>query len=104
MLIKRNPGWRIPESQATPESVYVNRRRLLQAMGLGAGLLATAGAALSLRPARAADPDPTTDLYPAKHNGRYTLDRPLTPRRTSPPTTTSTNTAPTRTSGRRRRS
>jgi len=79
MLIKRNPGWRIPESQATPESVYVNRRRLLQAMGLGAGLLATAGAALSLRPARAADPDPTADLYPAKHNDRYTLDRPLTP-------------------------
>jgi sulfoxide reductase catalytic subunit YedY len=79
MLIKRNPGWRIPESQATPESVYLDRRRLLQAMGLGAGLLATAGAALSLRPARAADPDPTANLYPAKRNDRYALDRPLTP-------------------------
>jgi sulfoxide reductase catalytic subunit YedY len=79
MLIKRNPGWRIPESQATPESVYLDRRRLLQAMGLGAGLLATAGAALSLRPARAADPDPTAGLYPAKRNDRYALDRPLTP-------------------------
>ncbi|MFE0759157.1 protein-methionine-sulfoxide reductase catalytic subunit MsrP [Inquilinus sp. NPDC058860] len=79
MLIKRNAGWRIPESRATPESVYLNRRRLLQAMGLGAGLLATAGAALELRPARAADPDPTAGLYPAKRNDRYALDRPLTP-------------------------
>lgn len=79
MLIKRNPGWRIPENQATPESVYLDRRRLLQAMGLGAGLLATAGAAFSLRPARAADPDPTANLYPAKRNDRYALDRPLTP-------------------------
>lgn len=79
MLIKRNPGWRIPENQATPESVYLDRRRLLQAMGLGAGLLATAGAALSLRPARAADPDPTANLYPVKRNDRYALDRPLTP-------------------------
>lgn len=79
MLIKRNPGWRIPESRATPESVYLDRRRLLQAMGLGAGLLATAGVAVSLRPARAADPDPTAGLYPARRNDRYALDRPLTP-------------------------
>jgi sulfoxide reductase catalytic subunit YedY len=79
MLIKRNPGWRIPESRATPEAVYLDRRRLLQAMGLGAGLLAAGGAAIGLRPAHAADPDPTADLYPAKHNDRYTLDRPLTP-------------------------
>ncbi len=84
MLIKRNPGWRLPESQATPEAVYLDRRRLLQAMGFGAGLLATTGlaatAAMRPHPAFAADaPDPTADLYPAKQNPRYTLDRALTP-------------------------
>jgi sulfoxide reductase catalytic subunit YedY len=84
MLIKRNPGWRLPESQATPEAVYLDRRRLLQTMGFGAGLLATTGlattAVMGRHAALAADaPDPTADLYPAKQNPRYTLDRALTP-------------------------
>ena len=35
MLIKRKRGWEIPEREATPEAVYHDRRRLLQAMGLG---------------------------------------------------------------------
>jgi len=84
MLIKRNPGWRLPESQATPEAVYLDRRRLLQAMGFGAGLLATTAvvstAVMGRHAAHAADaPDPTADLYPAKQNPRYTLDRAQTP-------------------------
>lgn len=79
MLIKTKPGWWLPDAQATPEAVYLDRRRLLQAMGLGAGLLA-AGGALAPRAAWAeAAADPTADLYPARRNDRYTLDRPLTP-------------------------
>ena len=34
MLIKRRAGWEMPESQATPESVFLNRRQLL-ALGRG---------------------------------------------------------------------
>lgn len=68
MLIKRRADWEIPESQATPESVYLNRRALLA----GAGALALSNAAPVL-----AQGDPTGDLYPAKRNASYTLDRPL---------------------------
>lgn len=76
MLIKRTRGWEIPERLATPEAVYLDRRRLLAAMGLGAGLLA-GGAVLAPGAARAED-DPTADLYPAQRNERYVLDREIT--------------------------
>ena len=36
MLIKRKRGWELPESAATPESVYMNRRTLLAGMGMAA--------------------------------------------------------------------
>ena len=65
-------GWEMPESQATPESIYLSRRALLG----GAGALA-ASAMLSSN-ARA-DADPTADLYPAKRNDKFALDRDLTP-------------------------
>ncbi|MDB5512662.1 MAG: mononuclear molybdenum enzyme YedY [Enterovirga sp.] len=72
MLIKARKGWEIPESEATPEAVFLDRRRLI------AGGLGIAGAAaIGTGHARAAA-DPTADLYPAKRNGSYTLDRPLT--------------------------
>ncbi|TCR69778.1 protein-methionine-sulfoxide reductase catalytic subunit MsrP [Bosea sp. BK604] len=71
MLIKRRLGWEMPESQATPESVFFNRRSFL---GAATGLVA--GAALPQ--IAAAEGDPTLDLYPAKQNPAYTLDRPVT--------------------------
>jgi sulfoxide reductase catalytic subunit YedY len=63
MLIRIPRGWEIPEREATPESVYLNRRQLLAAAGfLGVeSLLAT-----------------TTGPYPAKRNPQFTLDRPIT--------------------------
>jgi sulfoxide reductase catalytic subunit YedY len=74
MFIKRKPGWAIPEHEATPEAVFLDRRRLLIAAGLG-----LAGSAmLGKGKAQAATVDPTADLYPAKRNGAYTLDRELT--------------------------
>jgi sulfoxide reductase catalytic subunit YedY len=72
MLIKRRAGWEMPESQATPESVFLNRRQLMAA---GAGLIA--GAALP-GIAAADTTDPTLDLYPAKRNEAYKIDVPLT--------------------------
>ena len=73
-VIRRRP-WDLPERLATPESVFMNRRAFL---GTAAGAVA-AGIAPAAQAQRIADlPDPTKDLYPAKRNAAYTLDRPLT--------------------------
>jgi sulfoxide reductase catalytic subunit YedY len=90
MWIRRRPGFELPESAATPEPVYRNRRQLLGAIGLGGGAL-IAGAALwqiGMRdrpPAGAAgadvETDPSAGLYPVARNERYRLDRPLTDER-----------------------
>jgi sulfoxide reductase catalytic subunit YedY len=80
MFIGKKRGWEIRESEATPEAVFRDRRRLIQAAAAGsiaaaaAPLLGWSGAG------RAAEtiPDPTADLYPAKRNERFQLDRPVT--------------------------
>src|SRR5208282_1446368 len=78
MLIKSKRGWEIPERQATPESLFLKRRELVKAMGLGAIL--AAAPALSSRAFAADAPaaDPSAGLYPVKRNPKYTLDRPVT--------------------------
>lgn len=77
MNVIRRRGWEMPDRLATPEHLVFNRR----------GLLAGGASALALMPGMAAAqrvsdastlPDPTADLYPAKRNERYTLDRPIT--------------------------
>jgi sulfoxide reductase catalytic subunit YedY len=75
MVIRKKRGWEIPESAATPEHVFHGRRALLKAAAAGSML---AAAAPFLGAAAAADSDPTPDLYPAKRNHRYVLDRPVT--------------------------
>lgn len=78
MLIRKNRGWEIPESEMTPEHVYADRRALLKAMGFGAVALAAdlpIGRAFAAEPA----PDPSAKLYPFKRNDKYKLDRPVTP-------------------------
>jgi sulfoxide reductase catalytic subunit YedY len=76
MNVIRRRDWEMPEREATPEHLFFNRRSFLTAT-------ASAGAmALSPRIAQAqrvADAkDPTADLYPAKRNETFTLDRPVT--------------------------
>jgi sulfoxide reductase catalytic subunit YedY len=82
MLIKRKRGWEIPENQATPESAYLNRRRLLVAGGAVAAAGAIATASWLNRPnggnAQAAVSDPTLAKYPAARNPAYMVDRPIT--------------------------
>lgn len=65
MLIKIPKGWEIPEREATPESVYYNRRRLLCAAGFFGVANLARGFAID-------------GLYPAKRNPEFTLDRPIT--------------------------
>jgi len=69
MLIKKPKGWEIPEREATDESVYLGRRQIIQGLGF-LGMEALASQAFA-----AVAPD----LYPAKRNTKYTLDRPITP-------------------------
>jgi methionine sulfoxide reductase catalytic subunit len=78
MLVKSKRGWEIPESQTTPESVFVNRRSLLKAMGYGAVLAAGEAPFMSAMAADPAPPDPSAKLYPFKRDDRYKLDRPIT--------------------------
>ncbi len=80
MLIKVKRGWEIPESEATPESAFHQRRDLLKAMGMGSLLAATASTLPFARSfaAAAADTDPSASLYPVMRNDKYTLDRPVT--------------------------
>jgi sulfoxide reductase catalytic subunit YedY len=73
MHIIRRRGWEMPESAATPEHVFLNRRQWL-AGGASAGL---AGAGL-IMPASAQWVDPSASLYPAKRNEAFRLDREVT--------------------------
>lgn len=81
MHIKRLPSWFLPDSAATPEHVFWNRRHFMTAAA-GLGVLALAGcqdegvAASDLASADGADP--TSDLYPAARNNAFVLDRPVT--------------------------
>jgi sulfoxide reductase catalytic subunit YedY len=76
MNVIRRRGWEIPESSATPEHVFFDRR---------AFLAATAATTAALSPAlamaqRVADiPDPSVALYPAKRAEKFVLDRDITP-------------------------
>ena len=86
--ILRRRGWEIPEREATPESVYLERRRFLKTLGLAGASLALggafAGADRALAAARAAGAGApkaapaAKALYPAKRNPQFKLDRPLT--------------------------
>jgi sulfoxide reductase catalytic subunit YedY len=76
----RKPDWAIPEREATSESIYMDRRRfLVGALGVLAGGIGgrstLAGAA---EKASQKAQDPTLELYPARRNPDFTLDRPLT--------------------------
>jgi sulfoxide reductase catalytic subunit YedY len=99
MLIKIRRGWELPERAATPESVFVDRRRLLKNLAAGPILLGAPGLlaacdqapeqttragqdlrAQQLAAAGASDAaDPSAHLYPVQRNLRYRLDRDLSP-------------------------
>ncbi len=77
----RKPGWALPEREATPEAAFFNRRIFLKgALGaLAGGIAGGLGLAAAAEPEKSGEPvDKTLDLYPAKQNPAFTLDRPLT--------------------------
>jgi len=79
MLIRKKRGWEIPESQATADSVFWNRRRILAGAGLIGGSTLLPGAGLFPGTASASDEDPSAGLYPVKRNEAYKIERDVTP-------------------------
>ncbi len=91
MRFIRKPRWAIPEREATPEAVWLDRRRL---MATGAVAVGAIGGSLLPRPAHAlfgwfegtqdaaadddGEADPTADLYPAPRNPAFEGGRPMT--------------------------
>src|SRR5471030_499334 len=77
MNVIRCRGWEIPERLATPEHLFFNRRNFV--FGGATALALAPRTAGAQRVTDAANlPDPTTDLYPAKRNEKFVLDRPIT--------------------------
>lgn len=76
MNVIRRRGWELPEHQATPEHLFLNRRGFLAGAGaIALTPLAAGGAAAQ----RVSDlPDPSAHLYPVKRNEAFVLDRPIT--------------------------
>ena len=74
MLIKRTRRWELPETSATPEAVYMNRRALMAGAAVATGLMTGVDPANAQR----ADDDPSVALYPFPRNAAYALDRAVT--------------------------
>jgi sulfoxide reductase catalytic subunit YedY len=75
MPVIHRRGWELPEHQATPEKLFLDRRQFLAATGAAAGAL-TPGLALAQRVSDL--PDPSASRYPVKRNEKFVLDRPIT--------------------------
>ncbi len=81
MLIKRTLGWELPERQATSESVYLNRRTLVRAMGLGIVGAAASVAAPGIAMADDKAADPSAHFYPATRDDKFGTPAPITAER-----------------------
>ena len=76
MNVIHRRGWDMPESRATPEHLFFDRRSLLAAL---AGTAAASLAPRNVFAQRVTDqPDPNIGLYPGRRMEKYTLDRPIT--------------------------
>jgi sulfoxide reductase catalytic subunit YedY len=86
MVFLKRRGWELPESAATPEPVFRERRRLVKALTAAPMLLAPATLLASCDDGNKANKaqgapknDPSAHLYPAQRNLRYRVDRDITP-------------------------
>ncbi|HET9715057.1 MAG TPA: protein-methionine-sulfoxide reductase catalytic subunit MsrP [Pseudolabrys sp.] len=77
MNVIRRRGWDLSDRLATPQHLVFSRRRLL-AGGISTFALAPYAASAQRVSDLSKLSDPTADLYPAKRNEKYGLDRPIT--------------------------
>jgi sulfoxide reductase catalytic subunit YedY len=73
MLTRSKRGWELPESAATPEAIFLNRRELMRGLAAGS-ILAASSPLLASFPALADGID-----YPFPRNDSFKLDREITP-------------------------
>jgi len=74
MHVIRRRGWELPEHQATPEKLFLDRRQFLAATATAAVFAASPAQAQRMSDL----PDPSASLYPVPRNEKYVLDRPIT--------------------------
>lgn len=74
MNIIHQPEWRLPDSAATPETVYLNRRSILAAMGLGAASVLAPNAANAMGPTPPEWPGPVATNPDFANAGRAVTD------------------------------
>ncbi len=77
-------GWEMSERLATPEDVYLNRRKFMQALGIaGAGVVLGCAGPQAPEAKAAVETkeisEPPSGIYPAKRNEKWKLDREVTP-------------------------
>ena len=77
------PKWQMPERSITPESIFCARRNFMKTFGLsGLGLVAGlpfgGGPNENAAKIGAQENPPVADLYPARRNPNFILDRPIT--------------------------
>lgn len=77
MLVKIPRVWTMKEQEATPEAVWLDRRRLIQGLG-AAGLVAAIGGRARGEEAAAASVKAKPAALSAKRNEAFELDRPMT--------------------------
>ena len=77
MNVIRRRGWEIPDRFATLEHLAFSRRTVLAGAATALALAPYAANAQRLTDV-AKLPDPSAELYPAKRNEKYALDRPIT--------------------------
>ncbi len=92
MLTRTKRRWELPESAATPEGLFLSRRKLIKSVAAGS-IIAAGGGLLSAcdegdvagtKAAEAAaetyypKDDPSLSRYPVERNPKFVLDRPIT--------------------------
>jgi len=81
MFFRRNRGWEIAESYATPEALFHGRRSFVKSLSAGPILLAAPALLAGCEETSGdikTESDPSASLYPVTRNERYKLDRPVT--------------------------
>ena len=72
MLVRSRKPWDVIDHRVTDEALAMDRRKALGVLAGGAVMLG------GMRHARAEDAPIAAELYPAKHDAAFTIDRPLT--------------------------
>ncbi len=83
MAVDTRKSWQLSERELTPETFFRQRRQLVKSagligLGIASGLISACGPAGDAIRVGAQEQPAAADLYPARRNPQFTLDRPVT--------------------------